>query len=330
MNDVAVKLERDGNTYSLTLSDSLAQDTLSITPSLSAECLAGEYQSYSPSSQVIEMQLDGASKRHFFHLRSLRGDSQVVAERCLAFDGTPNFRDYGGYLNQSGKRVRWGRFYRSGQLASLTENDINYFDGLNIDTVFDFRRIEEAERDVSLFPENKPNVLGLPIDPGSTLSFFSNLESGNLAAEDMEGFMCTINGEFAIDHAPVYKKMFASLLEGDDKGTLVHCSAGKDRTGFAAAVILSALNVGRDVVMHDYLLTGEYFNIDREIDRIAKKYNWSGASDIIRPMLAVKESYLLAAFDAIDNNFSAMNIYLEEMLGVGEEERAFLQSRYLI
>jgi protein-tyrosine phosphatase len=330
MNDLSMPVKRDANTYQLALGDVVSAQGLKIIPSLSADRLEGGYPAYTAESGEVEITVVDTPKRHFFHLFSASGESQVIAERWLAFDGTPNFRDYGGYLNQSGKRVRWGHFFRSGQLSSLTQQDITYFESLNIDTVFDFRREEEAQKDVSLFPETRPTILGLAIDPGSILSFFSNQEEGGVSAKDMEGFMCDINSEFAIDHAPVYKKMFEKLLSGDSQGSLIHCSAGKDRTGFAAAVILSALGVSRDVVMHDYLLTAQYFDADREIARISKKYNWSGASEVIRPMLAVKESYLSAAFDAIDNNFTAMNVYLEEMLGLGEEEREFLQNHYLV
>lgn len=330
MKDISIKVARAANTYLLELSDISKTETITVIPSLSADKLEGEYKSYSAVAGELEITLEDVSRRHFFHLFSSNGGVQVVAERWLAFDGTPNFRDYGGYCNQSGQRVKWGHFYRSGQLASLTDGDIAYFDSLNIDTVFDFRRVEEAAKDVSLFPAKKPNVMGLPIDPGSTINFFSNLEEGKLCAGDMENFMCDINYEFAIEHAPSYKKMFEKLLGSPPKGSLIHCSAGKDRTGFAAALMLLSLDVSREVVMQDYLLTGQYFDIDREIDRIAKKYDWTGARDVISPMLAVKESYLSAAFDAIDNNFSSVNAYLEEMLGVGREEREYLQNCYLM
>ena len=162
------------------------------------------------------------------------------------------------------------------------------------------------------------------------MSFFTSQEERQVSAADMEEFMRDINSEFAIEHAPVYKKMFEKLLNDEAHGTLIHCSAGKDRTGFAAALILSSLDVGRETVMNDYLLTGEYFDIDREIERIAQKYNWSGANETIRPMLAVQESYLLSAFEAIDKNFSSMDEYLEEMLGVGKSEKEYLQECYLV
>jgi protein-tyrosine phosphatase len=330
MNDSSIKVERKATTYRLTMDDTANRGDITIFPSLSADRLEGEYPGYRAAGQGLEITVDDATKRHFFHIVSAQSGTEVVAERCLAFDGTPNFRDYGGYANQLGKRVRWGCLYRSGQLSALSGDDLRYFENLNIDTVFDFRRIEEAEKDVSLFPTKKPNVVGLPIDPGSILDFFAGLGEKGVSAAEMENFMRSINSEFAIEHAPVYKKMFDTLLSNGARGTLIHCSAGKDRTGFAAAIILSSLGVARDVVMHDYLLTGEYFDIDREIDRIAKKYNWSGANDTIRPMLAVRKSYLLSAFDAIDKNFSSMDMYLEEMLGIGKNEREYLAECYLV
>ncbi len=330
LSNLSIKVTRNAATYRLSFSDEMSGLDVGVTPSLSADCLEGGFQSYVVDSTELEITLDDINRRHFFHLTPAQGDSRVLAEHWLAFEGTPNFRDYGGYLTRDGQRVRWGKLYRSGQLASLSDTDIAYFDNLNIKTVFDFRRTEEAEKDVSLFPEVQPNVCDLPIDPGSTLNFFDSLADGNLTAVDMEAFMSVINTEFAIDHAPSYKKMFSNLLNSDSKASLVHCSAGKDRTGFAAAMILSALGVDRAIVMHDYLLTGEYFNIEREISRISKKYNWQGAHEVMRPMLAVNERYLSAAFKAIDDNFSTMDIYFEEMLGIGKEEKKLLQSFYLL
>ena len=251
--------------------------------------------------------------------------------RHLPFDGTPNFRDYGGYLTADGRSVKWRQLFRSGQLSSLTAGDQDQFEALDIQLVFDFRRLEECERDPSIFPSAAiPEVVGLPIDPGSSISFFSNIATGNISSDDMAAFMCLINREFALDQADNYRQMFTHLLNQEQGGSLVHCAAGKDRTGFAAAMVLAALGVPRETIFADYMLTADYLLVDREIDRIQKKYQWTGEADAIRPMLEVHESYLQAAFDAIDQNFPSVEDYLAEVLGLGQSGCEQLQARFLV
>ncbi len=246
--------------------------------------------------------------------------------RHVAFEGTPNFRDYGGYRTDDGRQVKWGALYRSGQLAALTQDDVQRLATLDIRLVFDFRRREEQSRDPSRFPEAvAPTVIGLPIDPGSTLNFLD----AQADARDFTEFMCRINREFVESHSMHYRRMFEYLLDHDRGASLIHCSAGKDRTGFAAAMILSALGVPRDVVLQDYMLTAHFFDIDREIDRLRRKYQWQGEPEAIRPVLDVREQYLNTAFDAIAERFSDLNEYLREELGVDEAARAVLRRRYL-
>lgn len=261
----------------------------------------------------------------------MKNNNSNSPARHLGFEGTPNFRDYGGYQTVDGRHVKWRSLFRSGQLSALTASDQALFSSLDISLVFDFRQDTERDREPSLLPvEGSHSIIELPITPGSSLGFFDQIASGELDSERLAGFMCEINREFAIEHAPSYKAMFSSLLN-EDRGSasLVHCTAGKDRTGFAAAMVLAAIGVPRQVIMQDYMLTAKYFSIDREISRVQKKYAWDGASDALRPMLEVRESYLDAAFDAIGDGFSDLDAYLFEVLGMGKPECNDLKEKYL-
>ena len=250
--------------------------------------------------------------------------------RHIALTGAPNFRDYGGYTATDGRTVKWRQLFRSGQLSALTRQDVAVFEGLDIQLVFDFRREQECERDPNILPDNNPpRVVGLPIVSGSALSFFEQIANGNLDSDSMTRFMCAINREFVLEQGAVFREMFRCLLQKNSGGSLVHCAAGKDRTGFAVAMLLSALGVPRNIILKDYLLTAERINIDYEIKRIKKKYQWDGEDSAIRPMLEVRELYLQSAFDAIDAEFSSVETYLQSVLGVGVRERELLQARYL-
>jgi len=272
-----------------------------------------------------------SDRRHFFRLRDQHGNQVLAAERRLGMAGTPNFRDFGGYRSALGKQVKWGYLFRSGQLASLSDADVALLASLDLDLVFDFRRVEEQESDLSRLPmEPGPRVVSLPIIPGSNSRFFEEAGGQDQGPGAMFDFMLEINRDFADSQAETYGRMFSEILAAEDARFLVHCAAGKDRTGFAAAIVLLALGVPREVVMRDYLLTGRYFIPERELDRLRQKYQLEHMlADAILPMLEVHEDYLAMALGYIDEHYESVESYLERALGVGAPELAELRRRYL-
>jgi protein-tyrosine phosphatase len=143
--------------------------------------------------------------------------------------------------------------------------------------------------------------------------------------------MEAINRDLVLNQAASYRQLFELLLQGRRR-VLIHCAVGKDRTGVAAALILSALGVDRDTIMEDYLLTNQFLPVDQELQRLLARYAQSGtapAAEIMRPVLEARESYLTAAFAAIDEHFGSTSTYLREGLGLGESELDQLQGWYL-
>ena len=260
-------------------------------------------------------------------------------QRRLEMYGTPNFRDFGGYHAANGKKVKWGYLFRSGQLSNLTDSDLSLLDSLQLDLICDFRREEEQSNAPNRLPATRSlRVLSVPIIPGSNAEFFDQLDSSNAETAPDDGqsspqamyeFMVEINRDFALGQSDAYAKMFAEILHIDDAKFLVHCAAGKDRTGFAAAVFLMALGVSREVVMQDYLMTARYFLPELEMQRIKQKYEMNLPDHAILPMLEVHEEYLSAALGAIDSRYPSFETYLEEELNIGSEELAELRGRYL-
>ncbi len=254
--------------------------------------------------------------------------NHTMQERKLSMHGTPNFRDFGGYSTTAGQQVKWGYLFRSGQLASLSEEDVDLLDSLALDLVFDFRREDEQQSEPSKLPQSSlPRVMSMPITPGSNAAFF---EQADTDREAMFEFMVDINRDFAEAQTATYSRMFSEILEVGSARFLVHCAAGKDRTGFAAAMILLALGVSRKTVMQDYMLTAEYFSPHLEIDHLRAKYEMELEAEAILPMLEVHEDYLAAALASIDSRYSCVETYLEEELGVGASEREELRGRYLV
>jgi protein-tyrosine phosphatase len=295
----------------------------------------GELQLHYSRQPLTGARLVGLApaRRHFFRLRDQHGTEVVATERRLGMDGAPNFRDFGGYRTASGKQVKWGFLFRSGQLSALSEQDVSLLASLELDLVFDFRRLEEQETDMSRLPlKRRPKVVSLPIIPGSNSRFFEQAgqQSGAGDPAAMFEFMLEINRDFAGPQAVTYSRMFREILAAPDARFLVHCAAGKDRTGFAAAMILLALGVPRDLVMRDYLLTARYYLPDRELERLRRKYQLEHmVAESILPMLEVHEDYLAMALRHIEDNYASIEEYLEQALGVGPVELAELRARYL-
>ena len=272
------------------------------------------------------------ARRHFFRLRDQHGNEVLATERRLGMDGAPNFRDFGGYGTAAGKQLKWGFLFRSGQLSTLSEQDVELLASLKLDLVFDFRRVEEQENDLSRLPQQpRPRVVSLPIIPGSNSRFFEEAGQQSDKPDAMFEFMMEINRDFAGPQAATYGRMFAEILAAPGARFLVHCAAGKDRTGFAAAIILLALGVPQDVVMRDYLLTARYFRPERELDRLRSKYELEHmVAAAILPMLEVHEDYLATALRHIVENYGSVEDYLARALGVGSPELAELRARYLV
>ena len=286
---------------------------------------------YSENSEHACLSGLAPASRHYFRLRDQHGTEVLATERKFGMQGTPNFRDFGGYRTADGRQIKWGFLFRSGQLSGLSDQDVDLLASLELDLVCDFRRLEEQQTDPSRLPEQRrPRIASLPIIPGSNSRFFE--EGGDqLADRDaMFNFMVEINRDFAEAQTATYARMFSEILELDDARFLVHCAAGKDRTGFAVALIQLALGVPRDVVMRDYMLTGHFFDPLREIGRLKVKYQLEQMdTESIMPMLEVHEDYLTRALQVIDQQYASVEAYLEEALGVGPAELARLRDRYL-
>ncbi len=287
---------------------------------------------YSEDSGRVSLSGLAPDSRHFFRLRDQHGTEVLAAERRLGMQGTPNFRDFGGYPAAGGSRVKWGYLFRSGQLSNLSDQDVELLASLEIDLVCDFRRLEEQEGDPSrLPPDRPPRIASLPIIPGSNARFFEEADGGmDAGPQAMFDFMLEINRDFVEDQADTYARMFREILDLEDARFLVHCAAGKDRTGFAAAIIQLALGVSREWVMRDYMLTRQFFQPHREVDRLKRKYDMAQmATEAILPMLEVHEDYLERALGVIARDFPSVEAYLAEVLGVGPAELAELRARYL-
>lgn len=304
---------------------------------------AGRYPDELTSAAVVDNAAGRAdiadlepAARHFFRVQFDNGAQLLLAERRLALQGSPNFRDFGGYTTRDNRRVRWGVLYRSGQLNELTASDLDVTAALGIGLVCDFRETQESARAPNRFAaQHRPRVENLAIMPGSTSNIFSrHSETAKSDVNEMVRVMIAVNRDLALQQQEAYRKLFALLAEhghddDNNSGVLIHCAAGKDRTGFGAALILAALDVPEAAIMHDYLLSQKYFPIEQQMDVVREKYGLGLSAEMMRPMLEVRPEYLRGALDAVHAEYGSLDTYLREALHVDEPMRRELRDKLL-
>jgi protein-tyrosine phosphatase len=277
------------------------------------------------NGRVLRIRGLDPESRWFFELRPRHGERRVVSERLLPLAGAHNFRDLGGYRTGDGQAVRWGLLYRSDDLEGLTNSDLRFLKKLGIRLVCDFRSEYERARKPDRLPvEDPPEVELLAIedenfDPRAVEAM---IRARSVDDVDFDSLLVDSNRSFATASTDQYARMFERIVERENLPALVHCTAGKDRTGFASAIILLALGVPRETVFEDYLLTNVYTanEIEKTLMKIRIYLLSSAGAERIRPLLGVRRDYLQAGLDAIDEHYGSVEAYLRDGLGVSDVE----------
>lgn len=270
-----------------------------------------------------------SSARHYFHLEPATGEALMAAQRDVPLEGGTNFRDMGGYRAADGRRVRWGKLFRSGHSSNMTDDDRERVAALDIRTCCDFRRDEERVIEPNGLPESV-RIVGLQLMPGSAISFYERIAAGDATPADMAALMETINRDFVRSNTEPFRRMFEQLLAQEDGAFMINCAAGKDRTGFGAAMILMALGVPEQDIIADYMLSLTYFPIHRELDRVRRKYVPPGGrfdKDVMMPMMEARGEYIAAALNEIRSLHASREAFLREAFGLGEGELRRLRER---
>jgi protein-tyrosine phosphatase len=248
--------------------------------------------------------------------------------RHLGLRGSPNFRDAGEYPCEGGRLER-GKLFRSGHLADLDASDRNRLESLGLDMIVDLRRADERKLEPSRLPQAVA-VIAADITPGSQSSAIYADSTQLGGARAMYEFMCDINRQFVVSQSDSYREVFEQLLASDAQRVLFHCSAGKDRTGFAIAMLQFALGVSVDDVEADYLLSRRYYLPAEHMPRVRTKYPVAHLSDEdLLPMLCADIAYLRSGLAAAQSQYGGIETYLTEGLGLGESERRELRRRFV-
>lgn len=259
-----------------------------------------------------------------------------MQDRVLAMEGIHNFRDYGGYACRDGAWLKSGRLFRSGQHVDATAEDLAAVAALDLSTVIDLRG--DSER--ALFPCARPHGFAAEVlfAPGETAGagHAPHIEAAREVSTAAQAHTAMVVLYKFMPFRPKLIEIFRlyfEALERSEGATLLHCLAGKDRTGLAAGLLHRLMGVHPDDVMADYMLTNVAGNIERRIAAGAStvRSNFGHAMDdeAVRTLMSVHPEFLETAFTEIAREHGSLESYARDVLGVSVGRLAQIEARLL-
>ena len=237
---------------------------------------------------------------------------RYIGLRKIDLQGTSNFRDIGGYLTEKGSQLRFGRIFRSDNLSRLTDSDWEVIKELGVSKIIDLRRSDEKARSQTVAPRDSGiEIIEIPIDveilgKSELIEHIFSKEIKRVTNDDM--------AQMYEDLLAKYRSKFAQtvslLLEPTQASTIVHCTAGKDRTGLSVALVQLLLSVPRQQIMSDFLLSNAFRTPTRIAALSEKLKSHQVDIDDIVPYLSASKQALLRAFKILDSQYEGATDYL--------------------
>lgn len=277
-----------------------------------------------------------ATPRPYFLVLGEGGRALRAAERLLPLEGGRNFRDLGGYAAADGRRVRWGRLYRSGVMTGLTAGDLSYLSALGIESVCDLREARERQAEPSPFSGlGAPDIsaFGYEMDLASLRPLLAAQTREEAVAAFADGYVHMLS--LLSEH---FTDMFRRMVEGETP-LAINCSAGKDRTGVASALLLSVLGVSRESVIADYALSERFVPVDT-YERVLRNPDPTAAQalspqeraiftrlpgPVFRVLMGSDADVMRTTLARIDAEFGGPVALVQRRYGLGEAEIAHLR-----
>lgn len=247
------------------------------------------------------------------------------ARRAVTLEGSSNFRDLGGYPTRDGRRVQWGRIYRSADISKLSDKDLKTLEAVHLAVDCDLRSPEEVQKAPDRIPTG---VQYVHLPAGSEHIQMAKFYEAMQKSTRKDTLL--LQTYRSTEHLKAkYKPLFDHLLSlKGNESLLFHCTAGKDRTGIGAALVLSALNVDRQTILKDYQATNQFWKADRE--RMLQGMAQQGLNpEAARSLLDANPAYLESTFQAIDQKYGSMDRFLEKEMGLTARSRKALRDQFL-
>ena len=264
-----------------------------------------------------------AADRQWFDLVPDHGGSLRLADRLVRLRGAVNFRDAGGYRTTDGHWVKMGEVYRSDALDKLTDADLAKLRRLSIRTVYDLRMESERAAGPDRVPAGASHVVADVLAGSPAFTAMPTTEAEGVAMMvDGEKFM--VGGDTA---KTAYRTVFDGITDDRARAVVFHCTAGKDRTGWANAALLTALGVPRTTVMADYLASNDY---RAEANAAALASMPPAQAAVYKPLLDVRPEYLNSGFQEVGERFGSFSSYERRALGLDAKDIRDLKRDLLV
>jgi len=264
----------------------------------------------------------------------------TYADRHIPLVGAKNFRDFGGYITADGNHVKTGVLFRSDVLAELTADDFNKIAPLGIRNICDLRRDNERGRaptnwvcDASVKHRHMP----LLTSKGEhTLEKLVTASGASRSPEAAREFMVSIYLRLIGEPQArqYFRQLFELLAHPDELPLLIHCTAGKDRTGVSCALILWVLGVSKEDILQDYMLSQPLYSERVDILKLSPQMfdhtvieNWE--EDSLRPIFSAEPAYLEAMFEFLHQSHDSPQHFFVDTLGLSEDVLARVRHNLL-
>lgn len=261
----------------------------------------------------------------------------MTTNRLLAIKHGRNFRDLGGYQTVDGKTIKWQRLIRSGHLNTLDETDLSLLTGMNIKLDLDFRAPGEVKAQPDKVPVTAAYHRLSVFQTDRTDASHSQTEIEAELSDDPQAGYNHMLGVYrdmvtTSQAKQAYQEFFDLLLNSDpNSAVLFHCTAGKDRTGMGAILLLSALNVDRQTSVKDYLFTNTVNQdfLTQVVDQIKQAGKSPAYAENTRSLMSVSQDYIDAALHIIDHEYGSIRNYINQYLGITEHQMNRLRQLFL-
>ena len=252
--------------------------------------------------------------------------------RLLSIHGTRNFRDLGGYSTRDGRQIKHGLLFRSDKLSHLEEAGVTEIAALNLKVITDLRSDEERKQEPDHLPQDITYAV-LPINdkPVDIRKISRKIIMGRM--DEAEVMNLLDHRRFITNpaHRQSWGDWLKSLAEDDTTPQLFHCTSGKDRTGYGAAIFMLALGVDKTTVMEDFLFSNQVLKSynDATILSIEKRVGKRDSLETIRKIMGVSQETMQATFAQMESDFGSIDAFIEKGLGIDPAARQKLQDKFL-
>ncbi len=262
----------------------------------------------------------------------------ATEDRAIPLEGVLNTRDLGGLETQDGRTVRAGQLIRSGEIDQISATSMQRLDDMGVSAIVDLRTTSEATAHPAQWPEGEgPARHHFPVMENESQmidDMRASIRAGTATEAKTDGLFLGAFGYIATNYTEEYRDLFDVLLDQPEgEAVLYHCSGGKDRTGVATALVLTALGVSKDEIQSDFMMSNTLKDADNKAQQIAAEVNAAEGtnmtSEAVWPSLGVREAYLDEFYKSVEASYGSVEDYLREGLGLTDADIETLRNRYL-